>query len=317
MLEIKGETFFRSPLENEMYVELLGAMKTRFESEGRPVYLYRDLLLSTNRDYGSIYCESSIYGQRTINFEGEPLIIDNKLDDIVPTTDEEKELFGRSFFGNNISSLEALVYAFAKIYHKDNCEEYFNETLKSLKTQALLKTFNNLDSSFIENLNTNEYLKPAIDAFIKVMNMSSEEASRFSDVFLFNTTGVYERDGLDNKLKFLFYTPNKKVQYEIYSYGNDSYDLFTNVDANGYLGLKFYNDKIYVTKMTHHNYRIWDLEENKTCNSLDFNNPKSQWTNTTLEELKELINTISEINNSVSLINSTLEDKKVSKTSHK
>lgn len=313
MLELKGSTNFRSPLENEMYVEFLGATKTELKSEGRPVYRYKDLLLSTDREYRGIYCESNIYGQRKINFEGKPLVIDNKLDDFVLTTDEERKIFGRYFFGNIIFSVEALVYTFAKIYHKDNCEEYYNETLKSLKTQALLKTFDNFDSSAVENYNTNEYLKPTIDAFIKVMNMSSEETSNFSDVFLFNTTGVYESDGLDNKLKFFFYTPDEKTQYNIYSYGDDTYDLITNVDASGYLGLKIFNGKIYVVRMKNYNFRIWDLEKKKTCDSLNFNSLDSHWTNITSKESQDLMDTIVEINNSVSLINSTLEDKKVTK----
>ena len=314
MLKLKERTIFRSPLENEMYLELIGAKKTSLKSEGRPVYLYRDLLLSTDREYQSIYCESSIYGQRTINYDGESFIVDNCLNDLLLETDEEKKIFGRQFYGNHIFSLEGLVYTFAKIYHKDKLEEYYYETLKSLKIQALLKTFKSLDSSIFKSINSIEYLKPALDEFMRVMNISTEEeANRFSNIFLFNTTGVYEKEGSNNRLNFLFYTPDNKDHYEIISHGNDTWDLYTSVKTDGYLGIKIHKGKIYVIKLEKYNSCIWDLLENKTSKRLFIDDADSSWTKATSDELRELADIIVEINSSVSLINSTLNDKKVPK----
>ncbi len=313
MIELKGNTNFRSPLENEMYEELIGARKTQLESEGRPVYQYRDLLLSTNREYSGIYCEASIFGKEKFEYMGNTYIIDKNLDDVILTTDEEKKLFSTHFYGNLIFTLEGLVYVFAKLYHKKNCENYYNETLKSLKTQALQRTFNNLDTSIFKNLKNYEQLNPIIDAFMRVMTMSSEESNRFSDVFIFNTTGIYEKEDANNRIKFLFYTPDDKKHYEIHSYGNDSWSLHSRVDDDNYVELKIHNGKIYIVRMKEADYRIWDLTGNKTSTGLFTDSPDYPWTNTTPEELQELADAILKMNDNVSLINSAFEDVKTSR----
>ncbi len=313
MLDLKGTTYFRSPLEHELYLELLGAEKTKHKEEGRPVYKYGNILISTDREYSCIYCDSN-YGQKKINYEGKTLVMDKTLSDLVLTTDEEKEMFSCHFYGNLISTLEGLVYAIAKLYHQDNLEEYFNETLKTIKTQALLKTFENLDSEVLNCIKIDD-INPAIKSFMKVINMSSEEASRFSDVFLFNTTGVYRSHGFDNKLKFIFWTPDDTRHYEIHSYGDDSWDLYTSVDNNGYLGIKIRDAHIYIVKMKENDYRIWDLINCFTCKGFDFGKKDCLWTIPTPEEKDELDNILLEINNSTSLIDSdlTLNDEKKSR----
>ena len=311
MLKVNRKSFFRSSLERESYLELLGAKKTRFESHisDRPVYKYGDLSFTSDSDYSSVYCQP-VYAPEVLEYYRLKEYNGNIYYSILQTT-EERNLFCGHIEGNHIFTLEGLVYLFAKKFHKNNVEEYYNETLQYLKTQALLGTFATLDKSIFEKFNDNECLRPTLDAFMKVMNMSAEDTIRFSKKFLFNTTGVFEKENSKNMLDFYFYTPSEKYFYEIHSYGNGAWDLYTLVGRdNGYLSLKIRDSKLYVTKMHNYHSNTFDLAEKKVSKSWAVNDPDNPWVEATLEELNYLEETINELNNSVALIDSTLKKRK-------
>ena len=307
MLKVNKKSFFRSSLERESYLELLGAKKTRFESHisNRPVYQYGDLSFTSDPEYSSIYCQP-VYAQEALDFYRLKEYNGNIYYSILQTT-EERNLFCGHIEENHIFTLEGLVYVFAKKFHKNNVEEYYNKTLQMLKTQALLGSFTNLDKSTFEKFNDNECLRPVFDAFMKVMNMSDEDTVRFSKKFLFNTNGIYEKNGSKNMLDFYFHTPSRKYCYEIHSYGNGAWDLYTAVGLGGYLSLKIRGDKLYVTKMYEYNVNTFDLAEKKVSDSWGINDPDNPWREATQGELDYLAGIIYELNNSVALIDSTLK----------
>lgn len=295
MIKVETKTSFESPIEQELYLKLLGAKETSFDSDGRPVFQYKELLFSLDREYRCIRCESSS--------------INGELKDYVLQTKAEEEALGEHFAWDFIFTIEGLVYTFAKLFHNDELEGYYTETLKSLKAKAIVETFKELNSSYLDSID-NEAIKPTLDAFKKVMRITTEqEANKFANVFSVNTTGVYSRDDVDNRIKFYFFTPDEKERYEITSYGDNKWDFCTSVKSGGYLALKIRNDKPYITKMENYNSHTWDLEEMLVNDSFAVDDEKRPWRKATAEELGELILTIKELNDSVALIDLALAPK--------
>ncbi len=318
MLPKKERTLLMSPLEQELYLELLGAKKTSLKVEGRPVYQYRDLIFSTDREYESVYCESNIYGQTIYHFEGEEaerygetLVHDNCLDDYLRNGDDSINL-SRHYYGNHIFTVEGLVYAFAKIYHADNVEKYYYETLAEVKKQALLKTLGDLDKSIFASHADDEFLKKFYDGFMRILNISSEEeASEFLKYFIVSTTGVYEKNGYNNALKLYISSPDGNKQYEVRIFSESSYDLYSKLDSKpkSTFGIyRVYDDKPYIVFLSGepHETFIYDMENNMLKYSCFVDGDESWKQPESLKELKMISDLINRMNKSVAYFNKKL-----------
>ena len=146
------------------------------------------------------------------------------------------------------------------------------------------------------------------------MNISTEEeANSFSENFIFNTTGVYEKDGNNNCLQFSFSKPDEGLNYQLMSWWNGMWTFSISSRYDNNLELKIYKGKIYITKTENFESRTWDLKDNKTIKSPFINDEDMPWTTTTSEEFSELMDTIDKMADSVALIDFADKEKKLNR----
>lgn len=195
-------TAFDTPLECERYLLYLGAEVITVDTTKR--YRIGNLNFGIDREYNCIYL-----------YEELPELIAKMLD-----IAGFERLYGHFHL---ITSLEMLTYIVAFLTKQSNPKQYYYDTIKQMKTRTLLECQKMFESFSLDASFFNEFDRATIP-FLQ----EDFQTSRFIHDALFQTTGMYEKDGACCMIfSYRRYDePNKLYSFQIGPYGMDFTIMF-------------------------------------------------------------------------------------------